>query len=248
MTGGTAVAVPLGEALEQGTITCKATGDGRSQVTLQLSNAGTGKLKVELAAGSIFKGEGESRVATIRQAALEIEAGHSAEASIPAVPLSAKNGAKPGKLELTRATSAELQPLLEYSARRDDLPRATAQVAALLLTENIKYAEWVAFLRAEPTTEARPTPTDVVAAVDGLAIARELRPQREFALYQDAEFRLKAVRNPWSRAKAMQLFAMAAPEGVVAPDIGQLLHSKPGDNCPICRMRTKAEEQSANGL
>jgi len=166
------------------------------------------------------------------------------------VPLSPENRFLEEKGTITEERSRELDPLVEYSAAHNDLPRATAQVAALLLTGNIGYPQWVAFLRLDRSApaESRPTPADVVAALDALALTRQSEPKREFALYGDSEFRLKCLRNPWSRAKAMQLFAMQAPEGVVAPDIGQLLHTKPGDNCPICRMRTNAAERAGNGL
>jgi hypothetical protein len=123
----------------------------------------------------------------------------------------------PEPYALTAEKATELQPLLDYSAAHNDLPRATAQVTALLLRGDTSYAAWLGFLRHDKSAETRPTPTDIVAAVDGLALAKQLQPKREFALAQDADFRLRAVRNPWSRAKAMQLFAMTLPDGVVAP-------------------------------
>ena len=36
-------------------------------------------------------------------------------------------------------------------------------------------------------------------------------------------------------------------DGTVPPDIGQLLHTTPGDNCPICRQRAEMQP-SPNGL
>ena len=65
--------------------------------------------------------------------------------------------------------------------------------------------------------------------------------------HKDGELRLRALRQPLVRAKAMQLFGMSAPEGVPVPQLNQLLHTAPGDNCPICRMRAQME-QAGNGL
>jgi len=45
----------------------------------------------------------------------------------------------------------------------------------------------------------------------------------------------------------MQLYGMTLPDGLVAPDLQQLLHTKPGDNCPICRMRAQMPD-AGNGL
>jgi hypothetical protein len=76
-------------------------------------------------------------------------------------------------------------------------------------------------------------------------VLREISPDKTFALASDSELKLRALRNPWCRAKAMQLYGMTipgdAPPGAVPPDLGQLLHTKPGDNCPICRMRAQMQ-------
>jgi hypothetical protein len=67
---------------------------------------------------------------------------------------------------------------------------------------------------------------------------------------------MAALRNPMTRAKAAQLFGLTtpgdapagqAPAGQAPADVGQLLHLKPGDNCPVCRMRAQAQAPS-NGL
>src|SRR5262249_55245402 len=134
----------------------------------------------------------------------------------------------------------------ELSAKQNDLPRATAQLATLLLLENIEFKQWEEFLRRETVTETRPTPADIAAAVDAISIVRKLAPERKLAIAEDPEFRLRALRNPWSRAKAMQLFGMNPPEGVPIPDVNQLLHTRPGDNCPICRLRNQSDP--SNGL
>jgi len=97
------------------------------------------------------------------------------------------------------------------------------------------------------TAGSGPAPTEIAAAIDALGVLREIAPERKFALASDDELKLRALRNPFSRAKAMQLYGMTLPDGLVAPDLQQLLHTKPGDNCPICRMRAQMPD-AGNGL
>lgn len=224
-----------------------AHGDGRSQLTIGINNQSSDAASIEVPAGLVAVGKSGARVATIRAASMQIEKGQTGELVVPVVPLSLKNGATSEGFTLLRDRVDALQPFIDLSAKQNDLPRATAQLAALLLLENVEFAQWQEFLNREPHTEQRPTPADVAAAIDAISIVRKLSPDRKLAIADDPEFRLRALRNPWSRAKAMQLFGMNPPEGVPIPDLNQLLHTRPGDNCPVCRLRTQGADPS-NGL
>jgi hypothetical protein len=239
-------AVSLVDAEADPSLKVEIGGDGRTQVTVTVSNQSTHAQSIEIPAGLVGVGKSGSRVATIRAATIEIPKGQTGEAIVPAVPLSLKNSAAVEPFTMSRDQVEKLQPLVNWSAKQNDLPRTTAQVASLLLLEDVNFAQWQEFLRKEPLTEPRPTPGDVAAAVDAISIVRQLVPDRKLAIAEDPEFRLRALRNPWSRAKAMQLFGMNPPEGVPVPDLNQLLHTRPGDNCPICRLRNQADP--SNGL
>jgi hypothetical protein len=232
----------LREALANPKFAVSVHGDGRGELTVQLTNKSAAKVAVEIPTGLIAIAPSGARLAAIRTATLDLPAGQTAEASLPAVPLSLANRSE---AETYRASSDELpalRPLLDYSAKTNDLPRPTAQLTALLLLEDVTFAKWREFLGHEPD------PKEVATAVDALALAKQLAPDKSFALAQDADLRLRALRQPLVRAKAMQLFGIAAPEGVPVPDVQQLLHTRPGDNCPICRMRAQMEQQPGNGL
>lgn len=90
------------------------------------------------------------------------------------------------------------------------------------------------FAETRAALEREPTPAEIAMLVDTLALARTTQPKRELALAQDGEFRRRALRNPWCRVKAMQVFGLALENA--PPEIGALLHTRPGDNCPICRL------------
>ena len=92
-----------------------------------------------------------------------------------------------------------------------------------------------------------PTPSDITQAIDVLGLLRKIAPEQTFALATDNGLKLRALRNPWCRAKAAQLYGLDNGDGGVAPDLGQLLHTKVGDNCPICRQRALLQ-QPANDL
>ncbi len=110
---------------------------------------------------------------------------------------------------------------------------------ARLVRDDFTFAQWRATLGREPT------PADLATLLDALAAARKQAPGRAFALEQDGELRLRVLRTPKVQAKGMVVLGIAPPEGV--PDVKQLLHTEPGDNCPVCRMRAQMEK-AGNGL
>lgn len=113
---------------------------------------------------------------------------------------------------------------------------APETLIARLLRENFTFAQWHASLGHEPT------PAELTALLEALATAQREQPDRKLALTDDAELRRRALRAPEVRAKAMEVFGMTAPDGVPLPTVDQLMHTQPGDNCPICRMRAQAEK------
>ena len=232
----------LREALANPELACSIHGDGRSELTVQLTNKSRAKVAVEIPSGLIAMAPSGARLAAIRAATVELPPGQTVEASLPAVPLSLSNRSETETYRASVEAVSALSPLLDYSAQTNDLPRATAQLTALLLLEDVTFAKWRDFLGREPD------PKEVGTAIDALALAKRLAPDKSFALAQDADLRLRALRQPLVRAKAMQIFGIAAPEGVPVPDVQQLLHTRPGDNCAICRMRAQMEQQPGNGL
>jgi len=216
--------------------------DAAQQLTGHLRNRGPATAAVELPAGLVATGPSGAKLLTLRSMHVEIPPGQLVEALLPSISLDPRLPAptEPAAL-LAEAPPAPLRPLLDYSARNNDLPRPTAQLTAQLLLVNPDFGAWRTALGHPPE------PQEVATAIDALTIARQLDPARSFALAENGELRLLALRLPLVRAKAMQLFGMTAPEGVPVPEINQLLHTAPGDNCPICRMRAKMD-QAGNGL
>ena len=224
--------------------------NGRDTITVEIANHSGEPFTAEIPAGLVCElADRTGKVITLRAAPITIEAGGSAETIIPAAALSLKNAATAQGCIATSDTVQKLAPLLAWLANRPDVPRSTTQIAVLSLMEDISFAQWQNFLLAaqpKPDTAAHPTPAEVAQAVDALAILREVAPGNSSALAGDAELKLRALRNPLSRAKAMQLYGITLPSedaaAAVAPDIGQLLHRVPGDNCPVCRARTRMQQ------
>jgi hypothetical protein len=166
--------------------------------------------------------------------------------SVPAAVLSAKSPWKPGApVSPAETTEPRVAPLLTYLATRNDVPRETSQLVVLALTENINFADWQTYAAAAQSAKLASPASDVAVALDALTILRTVAPQGQFALATDAALKLRALHDPILRGKARQLFGLAvpgdAPAGAVAPDLGQLMHTKPGDNCPICQLRTQMQ-------
>jgi hypothetical protein len=208
-------------------------------------------LTVRLPAGQIYVTTAGDRIATLREAVADLGPSGNAELTIPCAALSLRGGAPANQAAKPTAESEpKLAPLLKYLATRNDVPRATSECAALALLHDVTFQQWLdaappAPPAAEPPSPLAP-PAALVQAIDAIGILRQIAPDQTFQLASDPQLKLRALRNPVTRAKALQLYGMTVPGDTAAgnqtpPDLGQLLHTKPGDNCPICRMRAQMQ-------
>lgn len=234
-------AVSLFEAVKNQRLTLEANGNGRDQLALTLRNPAKAPLTISLPAGAIAQSAAtKSRVVSLRAVSTEVPAGGVTEIMLPVVSLSSQNPIHPETFTFTADAEPRLAGLLKALADQPDAPRPTAQLAAFCLLEDITFARWRQFLG---TAEAQPTPAEITQAIDALGLLRVAAPERKFALAADSDLKLRALRNPWSRAKAMVVYGLDLGDGAVPPDIRQLLHTSVGDNCPICRQRTLLQDQ-----
>jgi hypothetical protein len=243
--------VTLAAALDGKKLTAEAKGNGRDQLSVTLRNASPTAVAVTIPSGLIAEGrEKPARVIVLRKAEASVPPQSVVEVSLPVAALSSKSSGTTQAFTLTSANEPRLTPLLDYLANQPDAPRTTAQIAVLCLLENLSYAQWLEFLSgpsgSAPASDPHPTPAEVTQAIDVLGLLRQLVPQQTFALASDSELKLRALRNPWCRVKAMQVYGLNLGDGAVPPDLGQLLHTKPGDNCPICRQRALMEKASGD--
>ncbi|WP_131990083.1 hypothetical protein [Chthoniobacter flavus] len=243
--------VPLATAVDSKEVTVEAKGSGHDQLSLTLRNPSTAAVNIAIPAGLIAQGRDKpDQVIVLRKAEASVPAKGAVDVSLPVAALSSKSSGASQAFALTTTTEPRLKPLLEYLASQPDAPRSTVQVAVLCLLENLNYAQWMQYLSAAPSsppaTGPHPTPAEITEAVDVLGLLRRLAPQQTFAIANDSELKLRALRNPWCRVKAMQVYGLDLGDGAVPPDLGQLLHTKPGDNCPICRQRALMEKAAGN--
>jgi hypothetical protein len=175
-----------------------------------------------------------------------IPAGETAVANIPCAALSLANARSGQPFKATAESEPRLTPLLKTIAAEDNVPRETSQLAILAIIEDVDFARWLQFEAPPPRDNPAPAPiatsAQIQKAIDALGILKAAVPERRFVLESSNDLKLRALRDPMTRTKAMQIFGITTPPDLapvagVAPSIGQLLHTKPGDNCPVCRMR-----------
>ncbi len=241
-------AIPLAQALTRAELKCEWSGNGRDQLSLAVSNSSATPVTIAIPAGLIAATRtGAEKLIVLRAALLNVGAHTTADVALPVIALAAKHSDAKQAYQATTGTEPRLAGLLKFLADKPDAPKATAQLAALAILENLTFSQWLQILAqprtGEPPDPNHPTPAEVAQAIDSLGILRTLAPEKIFALATDDGLKLRALRNPWCRAKAMQLYGITLPtsDGAVPPDIGQLLHLKPGDNCPVCRQRTQMQ-------
>lgn len=246
--------LPIRDALARADVRGEfALGIGNNQILLAIRNDSSEPLDVAIPAGSICEASDQARFVLLQDATLHLAPRTTAEALLPSAELSSKLIPAKRSLHLTTATEPRIEPLLKQLKGQPDVPRSTTQLAILCILEDLTFAKWEQFLAvrrpAEANPEPHPTPTEVAEAIDVIGLLRRLDPGRTFALATDAGLKLRALRNPACRAKAMQLYGidLGAESGAfVAPDISQLLHLKTGDNCPICRERERMQKAASD--
>lgn len=223
-------------------------GNGRDQLSLAVTNASGAVVAVAIPAGFIAANlGGEDRLIVLRAAQLTIAPGATVTVALPVAALAAKNALAAQPYRATPDAEPRLGELLTFLTDQPDVPRATTQLVVLALLEDVTFAQWQQFLApqraGEPPGQTHPTPVEVTQAIDALGLLHRLAPAKTLALATDAELKFRALRNPWCRAKATQLYGITLPssDGAVPPDLGQLLHLKPGDNCPVCRQRSEMQ-------
>ncbi len=226
-------------------------GNGRDELTLTMRNESAAPVAVFIPAGLIATSlAGGDKLAVVRAASATIPSRGSVEMSVPAVSLSSKSAGTAQPFAPTATAEPRLAGLVKFLADQPDAPKTTAQLATFCLLEDVTFSQWIQFLasREKEATpaEPHPTPSEVTQAIDVLGILRTIAPKQTFALAADPELKLRALRNPGSRAKAMQIYGLDLGDGAVPPDLGQLLHTKPNDNCPICRQRALMQRPASD--
>jgi hypothetical protein len=229
----------------------EAKSTGRGLLYLTVANHTNGLVEMKLPAGVVAEATDGSRIISLRAADVKLAPGEESAIEIPSVAMTHTHAGEMRVFRITEIRDERLKSFLNYAANRDDLPRATAQLVVFALLEDITFQRWsqIAAIYSTPPGDA---PDTIVQAIDALAILRTVAPDRQFALAGDNELKMRALRNPKTRPKALQLYGMHIPaDGAdiapgVAPDIGQLLHTKAGDNCPICKMRQQAGKSAGD--
>ena len=223
-------------------------GNGREQLTVTIENRSDQPRTVVIPAGTILQSVGGGvKIVIVREAQLAMAVGGSAKAELRTAALSVKND------PLTRAftpipdSAPPLAPLLTHLATHPDFPPLSAQAAVLSLLENVTFPQWQQFLakqRAEGVHDAASAAVETAQTIGGLELLRAVAPEQHFALVDDTNLKLLALRNPLCRAKAAEIYGLVEP--VLPPKVGELLHVAPNDNCPICRQRSQMGRATNN--
>ena len=244
-------AVPIPAALEAQTVKAAISGNGRDSASVRLTNTTAQPMTVAIPAGAVFIAENGERQVVLRDLDAKLEPMGEADAVLPMAALSSKNAGTQRTLRLSPEAEPKLTPLLPLFAKQNDLPRPTAQLAIFIVMEDMSWEAWTQWLTAtRPAGKAKQpvSPAEVAQAVDALAFVKLSNPAKPPALLADEALKRLALRNPWARGKAMTLYGLSVDnvltgDPALPPDLNQLLHTTPNDNCPICRQRQKMQPE-----
>ena len=240
LAGGVVPAKPAVEARARIGIT----GDGRDPVMVSFSHDENSRFTLSLPAGRVLEAADGTKLVVLRSLQVELEPRTSFEATVPVAALSSGTVADRRVFSVADAHEPRVAALVKILDGYKDVPRATAQLAVFILMEDMDWPAWLAHPSGgKPAREA--STADVAQVVDALALVRLAHPEKKCAMLANEELKRLALRSPATRAKAMALYGMKIEDAITGepaapPDLRQLLHTAPDDNCPVCRMRAKA--------
>lgn len=205
-------------------------------------------LPFSIETGTLWQAANGARYVALRKGEMIVPARGAGSISVPAAALAGTSVWLPRqKVQPLATREPRLEPLLAYLSTRNDVPRRTSQLVVLALLEDLNFAAWqqsAANANTPSTTSesaAAAQTRETATALDALSILREIAPRQDFALAADPALKLRALHDPALRAKALQLYGLSIPGDPPAvgaiPSVGQLMHTTPGDNCPVCRLR-----------
>jgi len=220
---------------------CLLVSDQSGDVVLKASNQLASEARLEIPAGLICTTrDGSAKCVILREMIITLPPNGSQTRTLSVTPISGTFVAGE-KLRPTSEELEKLKPLLKYLADHPETTQAASQLAALCLIRDVDFAKWLATLPAQ----AAPSNSNLEVALDAFEVLRQVAPDGSFSLQRDAQLKMLALHIPETRGKAMRVYGInlqpAAVDVPSLPNISQLLHTKPGDNCPICRQRAAAE-------
>ena len=205
-------AIELQTALDQGLVQAALIGNGREQLTAELSNPGTQPLTVKISFGQVFE-SGRNTIVAARTAQLEIPAGKCASLTVPTAATRSANRVASSTYRLSARTTPKIDLLLTHAQDHPELAPAVLQTAVLALTENLPLSYLCKFTPASAdlpgrfdTTAFRVETPDLLAALSTL---REIGVRdRDLALTIDPQLRIEAMIDPACRAAAMRYYSI----------------------------------------
>ena len=205
-------AIELQMALDQDLVKAELTGNGREQLTAELSNPGGQPLTVKVSFGQMFE-SGRNTVVAAHSTQVEIPAGKCASLAIQTAATRSANRVAPGSYRLSARTAPKIDLLLTHAQDHPEITPSVLQTAVLALTENLPLSYLCKFTPAGAdlpsrfdTTAFRVETPDLLAALGTL---REIGVRdRDLAITIDPQLRIEAMIDPSCRASAMHYYGI----------------------------------------
>ncbi|MEA3213002.1 MAG: hypothetical protein QOE70_6059 [Chthoniobacter sp.] len=206
--------VDLQAAVDEGLLQAEFTGNGREQLTANVSNPGATDLVVKASFGQMFEG-GRNTVVVVRSVETGIPAGKCATFALQTVATRSANRIGPGNYRLSPRTTPKIDLLLTYAQDHPELSPGALQTAVLALIENLPLSALCKFTPVGAdfpsrfdTSAFRAETLDILTALSAL---REIGVKdRDLALSIDPQLKIESMIEPRCRPVAMQHYGLNA--------------------------------------
>lgn len=203
-------ALELQTALDQGLMKAEIIGNGREQLSAELTNPGAQPLTIKVSFGQMFE-SGRNIVVATRSAQAEIAPGKSATLAVPTAATRSTNQVASANYRLSAKTAPKIDLLLTYAQEHAELTAPVLQTAVLALMENLPLSSLCKFIPAGADLPSRFDTTafrvETPELLTALSTLREIGIRdRDLALTVDPQLRIEAMIDPSTRATAMRYY------------------------------------------
>jgi hypothetical protein len=215
-TAAPAETVELNGAIQKGAVQGDFRGNGRDAMQAALQNKTQQLVRVQIHAGQFFV-HGQNRVVAIHNAEIDLKPLEKKTAELKTVAVHSSNRIQDAAYSLSADSVPRLSTLIAHLQAHPEISVATAQTAALALTENLPVSAFAKFTQpgADLTVKLNTSAfkVEVYDLISALKLLREIGvPDQQLALTIDPQLKIEAMIDPLAHATAMQYYGISSQQ------------------------------------
>ncbi|HWL50916.1 MAG TPA: hypothetical protein VNQ90_00670 [Chthoniobacteraceae bacterium] len=203
----------LEEAMKEGALTFEFRGNARDRLRMTAVNRTGRAVRLTIPAGQAFE-SANGFVVTPREQWVDYPAGETRLDDLLVIAIASSNEIEKVTFVVTPTKFPRLDELLAYLAQHPEVSQPAAQVAALVILENLPASAFAKFAAAGSDLpsqwDSNAFKVETAELIEALLVLRRMGlPDEQLAITVDQQTRIEAMIDPLARADAMVYYGIA---------------------------------------